>query len=68
MAYAVTQRTQEIGVRMAIGAQRWQVSWLFLQRGLAQLAIAMAIGLPAAFALGIVCELPPRGRSSPPIR
>ncbi len=53
-AYAVTQRTQEIGVRMAIGAQRWQVSWLFLRRGLAQLAVAMAIGLPAALGFGML--------------
>ena len=56
MAYAVTQRTQEIGVRMAVGAQRWQVSWMFLKRGLVQLAIAFIIGLPAAFALGIVAS------------
>ena len=52
MAYAVTQRTQEIGVRMAIGAQRWQVSWIFLKRCLTQLAIGLAVGLPAALGLG----------------
>jgi putative ABC transport system permease protein len=56
MAYAVAQRTQEIGVRMAIGARRWDVSWLFLRRGLTQLAMGSAIGLPAAFALGMLAR------------
>jgi putative ABC transport system permease protein len=54
MAYAVTQRTQEIGVRMAVGAQRWQVSWLFLKRGLWQLLLGLVLGVPAALALAMV--------------
>jgi predicted permease len=54
MAYAVTQRTQEIGVRMAVGAQRWQVSWLFFKRGLTQLILGLALGVPAALALATV--------------
>lgn len=56
IAYAVTQRTQEIGVRMAVGASRWDVSWLFLRKGLIQLAISLAIGLPAALGLATVAR------------
>jgi len=56
MAYAVTQRTQEIGVRMAIGAKQWDVTWLFLRRGLVQLVLGLGIGLPAALGLATVAQ------------
>jgi predicted permease len=51
MAYSVTQRTQEIAVRMALGAAARQVSWLILKRGLVQLAIGLVLGVTGAFAL-----------------
>jgi putative ABC transport system permease protein len=51
-AYSVTQRTQEIGVRMALGAQAKQVSWLILRRGLVHLAIGLTLGLAGAFGVG----------------
>ena len=56
MSYDVTQRTQEIGVRMALGAKGRQVSWLILRRGLTQLAIGLAVGLAGALALGQVLQ------------
>ena len=49
-AYSVTQRTQEIGVRMALGAQPRQVSWLILRQGLVQLAIGLTLGIAGALA------------------
>ena len=49
MAYAVTQRTQEIGVRMALGAQGSQVTWMVLKRGLFQLGLGLAFGLAGGY-------------------
>jgi ABC-type antimicrobial peptide transport system permease subunit len=51
-AYSVTQRIQEIGIRMALGAQAKQVSWLILRRGMLQLAIGLVFGLAGAIGVG----------------
>ena len=55
-AYAVTQHTRDIGIRMVLGAQSGQVIWLFLKRSLVQLAIGLAVGLAAAVAVGRVLQ------------
>jgi len=51
-AYATTQRTHEVGVRMALGAQRSQVTWLFLRHTLKQVSIGLTIGMFGAVAVG----------------
>ncbi|HEX3818922.1 MAG TPA: ADOP family duplicated permease, partial [Candidatus Sulfotelmatobacter sp.] len=52
MAYSVEQRTSEIGVRMALGADRGQVMKMILRGAFSQIGIGLAIGIPAAIGAG----------------
>jgi putative ABC transport system permease protein len=56
MSYAVAARTQEIGVRLAIGAQRRDVVWLVIRQVLGLTAAGLAIGIGALVAAGGLIE------------
>ena len=51
MAYVVSQRTREIGIRLALGAQPTALKRMFVRDALARVAIGIVVGLVAAFAL-----------------
>jgi predicted permease len=51
MAYAVSQRTQEIGIRMALGADRRSVLLMVVRQGMMLTLIGIAVGLAAAYVL-----------------
>ena len=52
MAFVVARRTKEIGVRLALGAMRGSVVWLVMREVLLLLGLGLAVGIPAALALG----------------
>jgi predicted lysophospholipase L1 biosynthesis ABC-type transport system permease subunit len=56
MSFMVTQRTREIGIRLAIGATRRGAVWLVLSDALRMIAAGTAIALPCVWALGRMVE------------
>ncbi len=56
IGYQVVQRTSEIGIRMALGAQRAEVLWATLRRALVWTALGVALGIPLALAASRTAE------------
>lgn len=51
LSYLITERTREIGVRMALGAQAWQVIRMVLAQGISPTLIGLGIGIGGSFAV-----------------
>jgi putative ABC transport system permease protein len=52
LAFSVARRTNEMGIRTALGAQRADLIWMVLRHGLAPVAVGLAAGVGGALALG----------------
>jgi putative ABC transport system permease protein len=64
LAFSVSRRTRELGIRIALGGRPWSILWLVLRGGLVQLAVGLTIGLVLAAAVapqfgGALFEQPP---------
>ena len=68
IAYVVSWRTREIGIRLALGAQRGSVLWMVLRESLMLLGIGVALGIPLTLAATRLVQAQLFGlRSSDPI-
>jgi ABC-type antimicrobial peptide transport system permease subunit len=56
IAYLVVQRTGEIGVRMALGAQRGEVTWMMMRRTLVWIGGGVGLGIPLALGTSGVAQ------------
>lgn len=64
VAYSVNQRTREIGIRIALGAQRWQIFHQILSKGLLLSTLSVGVGLIAALGVtrclcGLLVDITP---------